>query len=200
MSSQKVMNFSQKTVVDTRIGKCCKCGKDASWNTPCVNPQNNELFCDSCSHESTVLLRGIVQHLDKNGNYVQHPLKPYVKNHCIVFASDLEHGFLSAWTHDGHRSFPVSSSEINLLQATEIPFETRIEAFLDKMASIVSSGKTRCTRCHRDLDESEIAGRPLFTGVNCDSCFEVHKNELEEQRKNGHVCRMCGQPYGNCSC
>lgn len=37
----------------------------------------------------------------------------------------------------------------------------------------------------------------LFVPHLCESCLAI---ELESERSAGHVCGMCGQPYGNCCC
>jgi hypothetical protein len=41
---------------------------------------------------------------------------------------------------------------------------------------------------------------PLFATVACPGCWEKHLKTLESQRRAGHVCRFCNQPYNNCAC
>lgn len=113
------------------------------------------------------------------------PMKKF--DHGIVIADDLS----MAWFDDGARSWPIYEDE-----RANIPVDEYA-----KMIALKRENKIfRCTSCKLEFPDSAIGGRPLFAGIVCKPCWEKHLAHLEDQRKKGHVCRFCGQPYDNCCC
>jgi len=175
--------------MQTRIGKCSKCGKDAAWNTPHTDDKGN-LFCNRCAKESPVMLSGIAQWTDDAGNYKPDQFGVRTKNHCTIWT---EPKHLSAWTDGGRHGYKLTDEEKSL--AVSAP-----ESLLDKMIAMRAANRYRCTGCGRDLDKSEVACFPLFAGVACAECGKKHGEAIERERKMGRVCTMCRQPYLLCCC
>ena len=172
-----------------RIGKCSKCDKEAAWNTPHIDGDGN-LFCNRCAEESPIMLKGISQHTDDQGNYLPDQFGVRTKNHCIVWSNP---EYVCAWTDDGGRGYRLTPEE--KLLASSDP-----ESLLDKMANMRAANRYRCTGCGLEMDKSEVHSFPLFAGVACTACGKKHGEQIEHERKTGQVCRMCRQPYSLCCC
>lgn len=176
---------------------CSKCGKDAAWNTPYMDSKGN-VWCDTCSKNSKgVFLMGISQHLrddkffklDDNGIH-------YCFNNCVMSIHMQRPGVrpsVAVWYEGGIRSYPINEKEYD-----KALFEPL--SFLTKLSKEVAKGHRWCTNCEKKMIKEEVAGYPLFAGVACPACWKKHLEHLEDEKKKGHVCRMCGQPYGNCCC
>ena len=171
----------------TRVRNCSVCGKNAAYNTPYIDADNN-VICERCAESSTVMLKGIEQHTDENGNYVPSQFGVFTKDHCTVWTNPQ-----SAWTDDGRRSYRLSNAEKSLLL-------TDPEAVLNGMIAMRATGNYRCSSCGKDLTEEEVAGFPLFAGVECSECFQKTKEFAENERKHGHICGFCRKPYSECCC
>lgn len=61
------------------------------------------------------------------------------------------------------------------------------------------AGQNRCTSCGCYVSKEE-ANYPLFAGINCPVCWKKHLKKADEERRRGHVCRMCRKPYSFCCC
>jgi len=173
----------------TRIGNCSKCGKNAAVNTPSIDDTGN-LFCYQCAEDSPVMLKGISQHTDNQGNYQPDNFGVRTKNRCIVWSKP---GYVCAWTDGGMHVYRLTEEE--KLLAISNP-----EKLLDKMIAMRAANHYRCTECGRDLSESEVSCFPLFAGVACAECGKKHGERIEHERETGQVCRMCRQPYSLCCC
>jgi len=171
-----------------RVGKCSKCGRDAAYNAPHINP-NGALFCNECAYESPLMLKGVGQHLNEDGSYKEDSMGHYTKNHCTLA---LNHG-MAAWTEDGRHSYKLS--EIDKAIAAENP-----EQILDAMISMRSSGRFRCSDCGIEMSEDEVGAFPLFAGVICKQCLMAYNEKIAEERREGKICGMCKQPLSLCCC
>lgn len=175
-----------------QVGKCTKCNRDAAYNMPHVDPDGN-LLCDGCSYESEVMVTGVSQFLDDDGNLQpKRRSESYRKLGCTISVYQEKSGpSKSAWTDRGRRAFKMSSEE----------WDAPYEEILDRLIAIRENGFLRCNSgdCRVELPEDQMKF-PLFAGVACPSCWEKHKAKLAQQRKDGKVCRMCRQPWGNCCC
>lgn len=83
------------------------------------------------------------------------------------------------------------------------PEEQQLSAskLIEKIESDNKGGKVwRCSDCGSQLAEEEIAGFPLFCGVNCAACWEKHLAKCAEEVRLGHVCRFCRKAYSQCCC
>lgn len=84
--------------------------------------------------------------------------------------------------------------------------EMRLSAIIDpvftlkRIRGIDQDGKFVCTSCGKMFTKDKIAGYPLFAGRVCPECWQKHLEHLEDERKKGHVCRMCRRPYSDCAC
>jgi len=167
----------------TAVGTCYKCHQSAKWNTPALDEGNN-LWCDGCvdSDRSGIMFRSVDQFME-DGFYVF--TGGVVLNGIVVWKDK------HTWTEGGSRAVHLTKEE------KEMDVE-EIAEMLNKEHNI--DGLTRCTGCGIKMTQDQIAGYPLFAGVVCAPCNEKHKEHLNEERRRGHVCRMCGQPYGNCCC
>jgi len=173
------------------VGTCTICGKSAAYNTPYIRSDNGELICNRCGDEGKpedVVLIGVDQHL-KNGNYVfKGRVTAYILNRNVIWIKP-DGSFDSMWTHGGTHAFRLRDEEKSM---------DLLEVF-DLMSMVAYDGHYRCSTCNQDF-EGEPAGYPLFAGINCETCWQKHLGHLQKQRKEGKVCRMCGQPYGACCC
>ena len=97
----------------------------------------------------------------------------------------------AAWVRGGSTVWPLTKEE-EILAPEEL--YSLIESKWQKGQFY------RCTGCGMEMKVQEVAGWPLFAGCACKPCWEKHLGNLEEERKKGHVCRMCGRPYGDCCC
>jgi len=172
------------------LGKCSICGKGAAYNTPALRSDNGQIVCNNCAsrnYPKDIVLIGIDQHLKENGDYKLEE-KYYLNGNVIWWKGDKPE---SMWTHGGSRAFQLREEEEGM---------GLLEIF-DLMQTVVGDDppRFRCSGCVMDY-MGEPAGYPLFAGVNCKGCWEKHQEHLNQQRKTGQVCRMCGQPWGNCCC
>lgn len=173
-----------------RVGHCTKCGEDAAWNTPYLDPDGN-LICNRCGYDSPAILKGVSQFLDEAGNYKPSDYSEYTKQGIVLWSKP---GSVKCWWYNGGRSYPLTAGEEK--EASKNP-----EAFLEMLEEkITKQGLVRCTGCGVEIKESEIAGRPLFAGVDCKACWAKHLTHIENERKSGQVCRMCRKPYSLCCC
>ena len=166
-----------------KVGKCSQCNRDAGWNTPCLDEQDN-LWCDGCADKSrdNIMFRGINQFV-KDGKF---QFTGGVTFNGVVVWKDY-----SCWTEGGSRACHLTAEE-KTKPVDEVARLINQEYNVEKI--------TRCTGCDKKMTKDEIAGYPLFAGVCCSSCMEDHKRHLEEQVNKGHVCGMCRRPYGDCCC
>lgn len=185
---------------------CSVCHKGAAVNTPMVDKDLN-IYCDDCAKDAVgIMLYNINQRLTINGRFEQDMTRlVYVKNSIVLHADVSYKGIrgeymvckpvftLRCWTNGGQRSWPVSKDE-RVLALKDV------EAYLDLVANYVSCNVVKCTTCGELINKSEVAGYPLFAGVACKSCWAIHQAKLLTEKAAGHVCRMCGEPYGNCCC
>jgi len=165
------------------VGKCVKCNVTAQWNTPLLD-EDGKLHCETCGKEDRtgMIFRGIKQ-FTENGQYIH--------NGSITLNGVVVHDCKATWTNGGSRSVKLTEEEQKLS-----PMDIAI--LINDEHNV--QGWTRCSSCGLKMKKEEIAGYPLFAGVCCAPCMGKHKQQLEEERKKGYVCRMCGQPYSNCCC
>jgi len=188
---------------------CSICGKSAQVNTPCIDEQGN-IICYRCREELNdgKLRRGIKHHRDRDGAlstddsiyffYNKALVSFYRNRHCENMGPqrvilDEPMYSISAYTDHGHTSFPLTKDE--KLEAIASP-----KAVLLLIDMYDRNGWFRCTTCGEKFNEEDVAGYPLFSGKVCKHCWKLHLEYLEDERKKGHVCSMCRQPYGNCCC
>ena len=176
---------------------CSQCKKSAAWNTPYID-EKGKVWCDRCAKESIgVYLIGIDQHLTDSGFIkLQSHVMHYAYNGCVMSIFMERSGNkpnVNIWTDGGTRSYPFNDDEE--IGAFRNPF-----GLLTDIAINVKAGFTWCTRCGKKLKRDEVAGYPLFAGVACTECWKLHLEHLEDQKKKGHVCSMCHEPYDNCCC
>ena len=171
-----------------QIGNCVRCGKSAAYNTPYLNP-DMMLFCNSCvnADRSGVVFRAIRQHYDDDGDYVF--IDEWSMNGVSV--SD-KYDVRSAYTDGGTRAVKLTEQEKKATPRT----------LLVCLVAMREAGYLRCTECDppHDVKEENVAGYPLFAGTACKKGWKRHQEKVEEERKRGHVCRLCGKPYSNCYC
>lgn len=205
--------------------KCSVCGKDASWNTPFLvegTPHIVEdkgkfsIVCSTCARVDTSgrLFTGIEQRSDWRGALRYSRNQEYLRNGCMLVFYQNTHGgwtegaysykgrYLTfchpmpsvyAWINGGQTMFPLTTEE--KMVALENPLN-----MLVAMEATTKAGMFRCTFCGKVFKESECAGHPLFAGKVCGECWKIHLEKLDDERKRGHVCSLCGQPYSNCCC
>lgn len=175
---------------------CSQCGRDAGWNTPARHPQTGDIWCFRCAEEKDApFLIGVDQH-------TLEPCGTYYKGGAVLWLRHNGDWNIDAWLDGGTRTFPIYENEKIFLRG-ELPHhltdEQRAEMFLGSMILEDNSGIYRCTGCLTKNPKPE-AGRPLFAGMVCPSCWQAHLEFLDDQRKRGNVCSFCRQPYGNCCC
>jgi hypothetical protein len=170
-----------------RVGKCSVCGKDAAWNTPHIDEDNN-LYCNRCAYDSTIMLTGINQYM-KYGKYVVDSAGHYTKNHCTVCIKRGVYG----WTDSGRYSYFMNDN-------TKEIAEKDPEFVIDTMILMRSLDMFRCSDCGMMMHRTDVASFPLFAGVLCKKCNVGYTQKIENERKTGHVCMRCIQPYSLCCC
>jgi len=193
---------------------CSVCNGNASVNTPGIDEQGN-IVCHLCLDKmrDSVLRFGIKQRSDEDGTlnpdgnchrfYNGHTLIFYLNENWNRKASfkqkgsfryGIKHPYysISAYTNDG-AVFPLT--EFENIDAIRNPF-----FILQMIDNFVKLGKFRCTDCHNEFRIDDLGGRPLFAGKVCKLCWEKHLLHLKNEKKEGHICSMCGEPYGNCCC
>ena len=163
---------------------CHHCHKNARWNTPALDDEGN-LWCNQCvdNDRTGFLFRSVEQRKTDNGEYV------FTGGMCLNGVVVWKDG--STWTDGGNRSVRLTEDEKKLP-----PME--IALLINEEHNV--QGLTRCTGCGVKMTHDQIAGYPLFAGVCCAPCMKKHNEHLNEERRKGHVCGMCHQPYGNCCC
>lgn len=185
---------------------CSVCGNSAKWNVPYMDVDGN-IYCDTCDDDvKDRLLYGIDQHMGLGYTPKMEPTHLHYSKNGVILSCILNHFgsggnrryFLpkfiySCWSDGGRTSWKIDEIDAAMI-------ESNVEKFLDYVRSTLDSGVFKCSSCGGLFPKEQIAGYPLFTGINCPTCYEKHLAKLDEQRREGHVCRMCGQPYGNCSC
>jgi len=188
--------------------KCSSCGENASVNTPGID-ENGTILCHNCLDKSRdcIMRFGIQQRSDSFGALTPDSnLHRFYNGNTLVFypseswtrKGNFRYGFrnplysISAYTNDGS-VFPLTPSEV--VDAIKNPFQ-----ILKMMDKYITSDQFRCTTCHGEFKIDDLGGRPLFAGKVCKKCWEEHLKDLENEKKKGNVCRMCGEPYGNCCC
>jgi hypothetical protein len=176
-----------------RVGNCVLCDKDAAWNRPYVTP-GDQLICFRCAPESLVLLYGIEQHKDEVGRFVSTTAWTKAGVSLSLYGDGLH-----CWSDKGQRSVPLTNDEIAFLTVSIRRGAPKPEPILDKIIEMRAAGRTRCTDCSRELDDEEVGGRPLFTGVNCVDCWKKYQAQCEAERRAGKVCRN-GHPLSACHC
>jgi len=165
------------------IGNCSQCGQTAAWNSPALDEAGN-LWCDTCKkNDRTGKVFREVNQFTEDGNYT---FDGGVALNGVIVTVDK-----SAWIEGGSRAVRLTETE-KKLDVLEIARLVDQEHNVD--------GLTRCTGCGVAMTKDQIAGYPLFAGVTCAPCWKKHQEDLETERKNGHVCRMCGKPYSACYC
>lgn len=174
----------------TRLGNCDFCGRRADYNSPRINPhlglQESPLYCDPCAGKADEFLISINQYLC-NGLRVEAKQQTISKRGIVAH---LESGEIrAAWFDRGQTAIPTQ----------HIP-SGDLEAALDTLADYAADGSRYCTHCHKPVSKDEIAGRPLFAGINCADCWKLHQEAVEQQRRTGNVCRICGAPRLLCCC
>lgn len=165
------------------VGNCTHCGKGAKYNSPGIDPKGN-LWCNSCvdKDRSDTLFLSIEQYT-QNGLYLY--TDGVALNGVIVWKDK------SAWVGGGSRGTSLTAEE-KKLTPIEIATLLNLEYNVCKLS--------RCTGCGAKMTKDQIAGYPLFAGVNCVTCWDKHQTKLDNERKGGHVCGRCREPYGNCCC
>lgn len=53
----------------------------------------------------------------------------------------------------------------------------------------------KCGSCGIDVEPGALVG--LFVPHTCKECHDKH---VDQDRKSGRICRMCGKPYSLCCC
>lgn len=91
------------------------------------------------------------------------------------------------YAYNAHGSaFPLTVEEKKL----------NLDQVIDLIKKTKDDGNTRCTTCLATIKESDVAGYPLFAGVNCATCWEKHLERAKTERK----CSLCGKPISFCCC
>lgn len=107
---------------------------------------------------------------------------------------DLKDGVTSisnAWVCDGSTGWFIKPEE---RQMDPVKFLEQIESEYQDHKFL------RCIKCGKLMPVKEVAGYPLFAGVACSNCWEIHQTALQKQKESGHVCRFCHRPYNDCCC
>lgn len=169
-----------------RIGNCSECGNDAAWNTPCIT-EDGDVLCNTCAYESKEVVQGIEQYKE-NGEYVR--VNKWFRQGAVVWNWN---NYVAAWYDKGSRRYYMSQEEQDVVK-------TSPEVILDQIVNMRRDKVERCSSCGIHMAEHEVAGYPLFAGVACSPCYKEHREATEEQRRKGHVCRMCRKPWNDCCC
>ena len=182
-----------------RLEECSSCGRSADYNSPVALP-NGKVICDRCAnvhafHQREPEFLYAIEQYRRNGRTVQIEQYNVIRHRMLIAhtTNDKAHLRNVWWREDltsGTKALPLMEEEK----------KGRPEIILKKLAVMVESGTVRCTSCREDLQKENIAGFPLFAGVTCHGCWKKHLERVEEQRKTGNVCRICGQPRLLCCC
>jgi hypothetical protein len=211
-----------------RLGPCSICGAPADWNSPKIDPffapsleesiQKAPIICDNCDGYEPRFLISISQQLrdglrvPARGFYsctLGHPSR----DHSRALASIVVHTRsiedltpAAAWFEDGVLAIPKPWEKFSAFMEERPDICNDCEPlqilalWMRSKQQMYLNGFIYCTSCDKIMRRTEIAGRPLFAGANCARCWEQHQESLEAERRRGHVCGRCGQPYGACCC
>lgn len=194
---------SLKPVI-TRLGACSKCSGRSDYNSPAIpaidalsNDQaridSAPLYCDNCARDLPLYTISIEQRLHDGHRHINNSYQTHRKGKVIFYGDFKQNRVDAAWFY-GHRSIP--KERVEALSEKGLTIEQMLDHFIEMEEKKIFF----CTSCNLPLHESEVAGYPLFAGVNCASCWGKHLLNAEAERKRGAVCRLCGQPYSFCCC
>ena len=182
---------------------CHKCGKPIVYDP--YSDKHLHIYHEQCIPADTMLIQ-VNQWSTKRDYKVDFGRLRYRYNEVVIHCDTIYQGIqgvlmwaepkyhFHCWYKGGQTSYPIDAEQIEAIR------KDGIEAFMKWLDRRTKSGLIKCTACGRQMHETDVAGRPLFAGVNCADCWKKHQEHLELEKKKGHVCRMCGQPYGNCCC
>lgn len=205
-------NYQRKTLGETmtRVGKCLHCGNRSDYNTPYVDEDLN-IWCSRCAESDTSGKRfiGVEQNVNSMGMTTNDPTRITYLQYGVILWVQMDYKVtrtdtiwiklystkrtLTAWLDGGRTAFPLTKYEQD--NCADDPW-----GLIEYIHKVDTDGYFRCTRCLNTIPKADTGGYPLFAGRVCPQCWELHLAHLEEQRKSGHVCSLCGQPYGNCCC
>lgn len=162
---------------------CDNCGNGAKYNTPHRHP-DGRLFCERCAHETTgVRMVGLNQS-------TLEPNNVYCEDGIIIWYGWQDKHY-EAWINGGSVGFPITDSEWA---------ECTLDELFELIKGMQREGKWRCTACKRDFGSDTGHKTKLFAGRLCPGCHTKYLEQIEEEKREGHVCTMCGKPYGACYC
>jgi hypothetical protein len=130
----------------------------------------------------------------------------YMRNGCMLMFGQSKYVFPGGNIHIYRPKFDIHAYTDGGSIVFKLDREMRSDALIDpiyaleQMWEIDQEGKFVCTSCGKMFTKDKIAGYPLFAGRVCPECWKKHLEYLEEERKNGHICRMCRRPYSDCAC
>ena len=188
---------------------CSKCKESASVGTPGIN-KDGQILCPNCLRDArdNTLRYSIKQRSNSFGDLEPEEthMDFFYNGHTLRFRKkekwnrwgELRYGYslplweISAWTND-NAAFPIFDGE-------KVKFIEDPSRFFRVVEHHEKHKVFRCTTYKKISYTAELGGRPLFAGKVCKPCWAKHLAFLESEKKSGHTCSMCGQPYGNCSC
>lgn len=167
---------------------CSICGDYVGYNTPARREDNQEIVCSRCldaGKPEGVLCLGVDQ---RSGLRMDLSYDHYYHDGIVIHNAG-PHSPRHAWTHGGHHAYRLTADEALL----------PVRALIQKIKNLYDNGRYRCSRCGDNFNWPP-AGFPLFAGIACQKCWALHQKHLATQRRAGHVCRRCREPYDNCCC
>ena len=202
---QRLKNTMNELKKLTEI-RCMECGKVSGslW----ASKDLSRVYCRECADRKELLIQvdRYIGDCDrptptsfsmgggsyKFGQVVMHVNEAYYG----INGQRVSCGYMTyvCWVNDGMQMWPLSEEELNRLRCGEIG---QVMANINMLSN---AGIVRCTRCNKQMRKEEVAGYPLFAGVNCSECWEKHCEETEQQRRDGKVCGLCGKPWNDCYC
>ena len=198
----KVTTINDPRVPPRELLKCKICGKENQYDS--WADKNLNTYHDGCAPKDRWLIQ-VSQHsvvgrqLKVNFEHIRYKYNRVVLDADIVYKGI--QGILmwpvpvftyKCWVLSG-QAYPIEAEEIADIQ------KFGVEKFMSELSRRTEHGLAKCTHCHRHIHVKD--GKAVrFADFLCSKCLANFNNETENQRKNGNVCSMCGQPRNNCYC
>ena len=160
---------------------CTECHGNGGYEN-LLTDKEGTLYCLPCGKETGKILQ-------EYDSFNEHSIPRYIKGEIVVWVEDDQ--ISSVWTDSGSTVFSLQDGEKK---------DFTVEDVFAWVEKTIENDEFRCSTCKQNHPMSELGGRPLFAGINCKGCWEIHNIAVENQRAKGDCCLRCRKPTLLCYC